>query len=67
MTKECSFEEFVAGTPGMANTIAYANEQNRLWCLAEQKRVKRNARRRERDQTMRDLGMVKVRGAPTGH
>ena len=34
--------------------------------LAEVKRLRRNKARRERDQAMRDIGMVKVRGALGG-
>lgn len=40
------------------------------WCQLvradEAKRKARNARRRERDQAMRDLGLVRVRGALGG-
>jgi hypothetical protein len=63
MTKECTFEEFVAAlSPADRSAMEHANEQNRLACIAESKRIKRNARRRARDQAMRDIGMVKVRG-----
>jgi len=35
MTKEVTFEEFVASTPGMAETIAYANAKSAKLPLAE--------------------------------
>lgn len=65
MTKECTFEEFCAATPGMKEAIDYANRMNseRVAAeVAEIKRQRRNKARRERDQAMRDLGLVKVRG-----
>ena len=66
MTKECTFEEFMASVPGAAGAIAYANARNKADFEAESKRIKRNARRKARDQAMRDLGLVKVRGALGG-
>lgn len=62
MTKECTMEEFIASTPGMRESIEYANAKFR----DQVKRDKRNQARRERDQAMRDIGMVKVRGALGG-
>ena len=54
-----------------ANTTARAcwyatGDGGGWWIQPDQKAIKRNARRRANDQAMRDIGMVKVRGALGG-
>ena len=46
--------------------LARSNETCEVRLQEEAKRKRRNTIRRERDQAMRDIGMVKVRGALGG-
>ena len=48
------------------NIIDFCNSETTDAVLAEVRRLRANKNRRERDQAMRDLGMVKVRGALGG-
>lgn len=48
------------------NIVGFADSATTNAVLAEVKRLRHNKARRSRDQAMRDLGMVKVRGALGG-
>lgn len=51
---------------GRRSKASYATEAEAREALADFKRRRANRARRERDQVMRDCGLVKVRGAKGG-